>query len=124
VNFTAALLPLALLSDILGRIFRRQSFHHAAWWMVLYAALITPLTAAAGWWWKSTQGSALPAKVITVHEWLGTTAVVLFVILAIWRWKIYKRDASPSVAYLTYAVIVVLALVYQGSLGGRMVFGK
>jgi plastocyanin/uncharacterized membrane protein len=124
VNFTAALLPLALLSDILGRIFRRQSFHHAAWWMVLYAALITPLTAAAGWWWKSTQGSALPAKLITVHEWLGTTAVVLFVILAIWRWSIHKRQTAPSFAYLTYAVIVVLALVYQGSLGGRMVFGK
>jgi plastocyanin/uncharacterized membrane protein len=124
VNFTAALLPLALLSDILGRIFRRQSFHHAAWWMVFYAALVTPLTAAAGWWWKVTQGSALPAKLITVHQWLGTTAVALFAVLAIWRWAIHKREASPSFVYLTFTAIVVLALVYQGSLGGRMVFGK
>lgn len=123
VNFTAALLPLALLSDILGRIFRRQSFHHAAWWMVLYAAVITPFTAAAGWWWKLTEGSALPAKLITVHQWLGTAAVLLFVVLAIWRWSIHKRDASPGFSYLTFALIVVLALVYQGSLGGRMVFG-
>lgn len=124
VNFTAALLPLAFLSDILGRILRRQSFHHAAWWMVLYAAVITPFTAAAGWWWRLTEGSTLPANLITVHEWLGTTAVVLFVVLAIWRWSIHKRDASPNWAYLTFALIVVLALVYQGSLGGRMVFGK
>ena len=123
VNFTAALLPLALLSDILGRIFRRRSFHNAAWWMVLYAAVITPFTAAAGWWWKLTEGSALPAKLIAVHQWLGTTAVLLFVVLAIWRWSIHKRDASPSFSYLTFALIVVLALVYQGSLGGRMVFG-
>lgn len=124
VNFTAALLPLALLSDILGRIFRRQSLHHAAWWMVLFAAAITPLTAAAGWWWKLTAGSALPAKLITVHQWLGTTAVLLFAVLAIWRWNIHKRDASPGLAYLTFALIVVVALVYQGSLGGRMVFGQ
>jgi len=124
VNFTAALLPLSLFSDILGRIFRRQSFHHAAWWMVLYAAVITPFTAAAGWWWRLTEGSALPAKLITVHQWLGTTAVALFVVLAIWRWSTHKRAASPSLAYLTFALIVVLALVYQGTLGGRMVFGK
>lgn len=123
VNFTAALLPLAFLSDVLGRIFRRQSFHQAGWWMVLYAALITPFTAAAGWWWKAKAGSALPAKLITVHQWLGTSAVLLFVVLAVWRWKIYKRGGSPSLAYLTFALILVLALVYQGSLGGRMVFG-
>jgi uncharacterized membrane protein len=123
VNFTAALLPLALLSDILGRIFRRQSFHHAAWWMVLYAALITPLTAAAGWWWKLAEGAALPAKLITVHQWLGTAAVLLFAVLAVWRWSIHKRNASPGLAYLMFALIVVLAVVYQGSLGGRMVFG-
>src|SRR5437763_1170354 len=69
VNFTAALLPLALLSDILGRVSRRQSFHHAGWWMVFYAAVVTPLTAVAGWWWKLTQGSALPAKLIALHQW-------------------------------------------------------
>jgi uncharacterized membrane protein/plastocyanin len=124
VNFTAAILPLALLSDILGRTLRRQSFHNAAWWMSLYAAVITPFTAAAGWWWKVTQGSALPAKLITVHQWLGTGAVVLIVVLTIWRWGIHKRGGAPSVPYLMFAAIVVLALVYQGSLGGRMVFGK
>jgi plastocyanin/uncharacterized membrane protein len=124
VNFTAALLPLALLSDILGRIFRRQSLHNAAWWMVLYAAAITPLTVAAGWWWKRTAASALPVKLITVHQWLGTSAAVLFVGLAVWRWRIHKRAVPPGIAYLTCALIVVLALVYQGTLGGRMLFGK
>ena len=124
VNFTAALLPLAFLSDVLGRIFRRQSLHNAAWWMVLYAALITPLTAAAGWWWKHAAASALPANLITVHQWLGTLAAVLFVVLALWRWSIHKRGLPPSLGYLTFALIAVLALVYQGSLGGKMVFGK
>jgi plastocyanin/uncharacterized membrane protein len=124
VNFTAALLPLALLSDILGRVFRRASLHNAAWWMTLYAAAITPLTAAAGWWWKHTAGSDLPANLITVHQWLGTTIAVLFIVLVCWRWMIKKRGDAPGPAYLVAELVVVLALVYQGSLGGKMLFGK
>jgi len=124
VNFTAALLPLAFLSDVFGRIFRRQSLHNAAWWMVLYAAAITPFTAAAGWWWKHAAASALPANLITMHQWLGTLAAVLFMVLALWRWSIHKRDVPPGFAYLTCALIAVLVLVYQGSIGGKMLFGK
>jgi plastocyanin/uncharacterized membrane protein len=124
VNFTAALLPLALLSDILGRIFNRRSFHAAAWWMTFYTAAITPLTVAAGWWWKHAVGPGLPAKLIIVHQWLGTSAAVLFILLAIWRWKIAQRDVPPGVAYLACATIAVLALAYQGSLGGAMLFGR
>jgi len=127
VNFTAALLPLALLSDLIGRILRRKSLHAAAAWMVLYAAAITPLTAAAGWWWKTqfmhTPGS-LPANLILVHQWLGSTFVLVLIVLAIWRWRIQKRDESPGLLYLAIAAISTLALMYQGSLGGSMVFGR
>lgn len=124
VNFTAALLPLAFLSDLLGRLLRRSSLNDAAWWMVLYEAAITPLTVAAGWWWKSTMGSTLPPRVITVHQWLGTAAALLFIGLAVWRWKIRERGVPPSNAYLAVCFAVVLALVFQGSLGGMMVFGR
>jgi plastocyanin/uncharacterized membrane protein len=124
VNFTASLLPVAFLSDLLGRLFHRRSFHDAAWWMVIYAAMITPLTVAAGWWWKHSAGPGLPTKLITVHQWLGTVAAVLFVILAIWRWSFAKRNIPPSVAYLACTALAVLALVYQGSLGGAMLFGR
>ncbi len=123
VNFTAALLPLALLSDILGRIFRRDSLHNTGWWITLYAAVITPLTAAAGWWWKHTAGSDLPANLITVHQWLGTTLAVLFIVLVCWRWSIKRRGNIPGWAYLATELVIVLALVYQGSLGGKMLFG-
>ena len=123
VNFTAALLPLALLSDLLGRAFRVQSLSNAGFWMVLYEAVITPFTAAAGWWWKATSGSTLPARLISIHQWLGTAAVVLFLCLAVWRVGFYKRGVPPSTAYLSVAFVAVLALVYQGSLGGLMLFG-
>ncbi len=124
VNFTAALLPLALLSDLLGRIFKRQSLHNAAFWIIVYAACITPFTAAAGWWWRHSLGANLPAKLITVHEWLGTAAVFIFIGLGLWRWSIHKRGVPPTFAYLFCALLAVLALVYQGSLGGAMVFGR
>jgi hypothetical protein len=45
--------------------------------MVLYAAVITPFAAAAGRWWKLTSGSALPAKLIAVHQWLGALGAAL-----------------------------------------------
>lgn len=124
VNFTAALLPLALLSDILGRMFRRQSLHDAAAWMMVYEAAITPLTVAAGWWWKSTSAGALPPRLILVHQWLGTLAALLFIALATWRWKMHKRTGQPSNGYLVFACVAMLALVYQGTIGGRMLFGQ
>ena len=123
VNFTAALFPLALLSDILGRMFRRHAFHATGFWMTLYDADITPFTAAAGWWWKSKEAQQLPARLIMVHQCLGTAAALLFLLLAVWRWRLYKRGVRPSWAYLGIALMAVVTLVYQGSLGGAMVFG-
>jgi len=123
VNFTAALLPLALLSDLLGRIFRRQALHAAGLWMMVYEAAITPLTVLAGWWWKSTEANQLPAGLITVHQWLGTVAALLFILLALWRWRFHAHAIPPSWTYLVFSFVGFTALVYQGSLGGTMVFG-
>lgn len=124
VNFTAALLPLAVLSDLLGRLLRRQALHTVGLWMMVYEAAITPLTVFAGWWWKSTETNQLPAKLIMVHQWLGTAAALLFIVLAVWRWRFHRRAIPPSWTYLTFGFVALLALVYQGSLGGAMVFGK
>jgi uncharacterized membrane protein len=124
VNFTAALLPLALLSDLLGLWLKRSSLHSAAAWMVLYAAIITPLTGAAGWWWEIRSAGTLPPQLIAVHEWLGTSLALVFIVLAIWRWRLYRQNAVPTLPYLVFAVVAVLALIYQGSLGGAMVFGR
>ena len=55
---------------------------------------------------------------------LGSSLAVIFILLAIWRWRIQKKNAVPGVSYMVVVAIVTLALVYQGSLGGLMVFGK
>src|SRR5437660_1526952 len=78
VNFTAALLPASLLSDVLGRLLRKQSLAAAGWWMMLYAALITPFTALAGWMWLR-QMSDMNMPPMTIHKWLGTALAVIFI---------------------------------------------
>ena len=64
VNFTAALVPASVGSDIVGRMLRKASLHTAAWWMLVYAAAITPLTVFAGWWWKQKVGDTLPLELL------------------------------------------------------------
>jgi len=124
VNFTAALVPASVGSDVLGRVLRRRSLHHAAWWMLVYAAAITPLTVAAGALWKNSVGEgSLPRSVILTHQWLGMSLAIAFIGLALWRWTIHSLDKGPGFSYLVAAFLVVLALAYQGSLGGQMAFG-
>jgi uncharacterized membrane protein len=51
VNFTAALVPASVMSDLLGRVLGRPTLSATGWWTMFYAAAITPFTALAGWWW-------------------------------------------------------------------------
>jgi len=123
VNFTAALLPTSFASDVLGRVFRKRSLHDAAYWMLLFATAITPFTAVAGFLWKRSLGEALPAAAIQTHQWLGISLAAVFIALALWRRDIYSLSEAPGYFYLLLAFCAVFALIYQGTLGGAMVFG-
>ena len=123
VNFTAALIPASVLSDLLGKLLRRESLQHAAWWTLLYAAAVTPFTALAGWFWKRSIEAALSADLIAVHQWLGIWLAFAFPVLVIWRWGFRRRGQSPGLAYLVTAALTLLALMYQGHVGGSMAFG-
>jgi uncharacterized membrane protein len=112
-------------SDVLGRVFRLQSLYDAAWWTLTYAAAITPITIIARFLWKqSINDAALPPGVIQIHQWFGICLAIAFMALAMWRWNIRTLKRSPGVAYLCVAFLLVLALAYQGSLGGQMVLGS
>lgn len=124
VNFTAGLVPASLVSDLLGKAGKFRTLSSAGWWTMMYAALLTPATALTGWYWKAAiPAEVLPADLIVTHTYLGIALAMLFAVLAIWRAIIFSRDALPGTGYLLTAGTTVALLVYQGSLGGKMVFG-
>lgn len=123
VNFTAALVPASVGSDLFGRVLRKAVLHTAAWWMLVYAAVLTPLTVLSGVWWKHGQEGMLPPRLIAQHQWLGMTLAIVFLVLAAWRYRAYRKDMPVSAAYLTLGVLAVAALVVQGALGGEMLLG-
>ena len=123
VNFTAALIPASVGSDLTGRLLRKAPLHTAAWWMLVYAAAITPLTALAGWWWKQRVGDTLSPELILRHERLGFGLVFAFLALAIWRYAAHRKHEAPGTAYLLFGAVLVVLLVMQGTLGGTMLFG-
>ena len=123
VNFTAALIPASVFSDLSGRLLRRESLRHAAWWTLLYAALVTPGTVLSGWFWKRSIEAALSPELIAVHQWLGIGLAFAFPILVVWRWRFHQRGVSPGLAYFVTAVLTLSALMYQGHVGGSMAFG-
>ena len=123
MNFTAALVPSSVASDIFGRTFRRPALHITAWWTLLYAAAITPLTALSGLLFKRSIGSDLPPDQILTHQWLGISFTFILAGLTLWRWRLYRQNQHPSLAYIFFGLLAVAALIYQGTLGGAMAFG-
>lgn len=120
VNFTAALVPVSVASDILGRVCKMDSLRNTGWWTLFYAIILTPFTAITGWlfWMKDDNGAAG----MTIHKWLGTSLAVLLFILFAWRWNLRKHQLWPTPAYLFLGLVFVAALIYQGYLGGQQVF--
>jgi uncharacterized membrane protein len=122
VNFTAALIPVSLISDVIGRILGRSSFHSAGWWTLLYGAVITPFTALAGWYWLRSMPSAHDPD-LPIHQWLGVALAGALIPLTVWRGVLYRRQAKPGIRYLVAAAVLLAVLVYQAHLGGSMTFG-
>lgn len=120
VNFTAALVPVSLASDLAASVSKKEPLRQTAWWCLLYATALTPFTAAAGWlfWMKDDNGS----QGMAIHKWLGTAFVALLFLLFLWRRDFQRRGRPVTAAYLFVGALLLAALVYQGHLGGAQTY--
>jgi uncharacterized membrane protein len=123
VNFTAALVPVSVASDVAGRLARRPSLANVGFWTLVYAAAITPATAFAGWWWMRSMGD-MDHWQMPIHMWMGISFAVALPFLALWRLRAFRRGAPAPWGYLAVISALVLALMVQGHLGGMMSFGS
>ncbi len=116
VNFTAALIPFSIFTDCVAKYKNAVNLRDFGWWTLLCAAVVTPVTAAAGWlfWMKDDNGVAG----MTIHKWLGTGIAVLLFGLFYFRHRFYRQQKFVSSLYIIVAILFVLALIYQGHLGG------
>lgn len=120
VNFTAALVPVSVAADTIGRWRQDESLRSTGWWTLACATAITPFTALAGWLFWMPDDSGITG--MTIHKWLGTSLAVLLFGLFAWRIKFQLQKKWVSIPYLVPGAIFIVALVYQGYLGGQQVF--
>jgi uncharacterized membrane protein len=123
VGFTVALVPVSVLSDWLGRLLNSSSLTATGWWALLYSSIITPLAVGAGWLWlRSMPPMNVPE--MTIHKFLGTEMAFFLFALVWWRYGSFRRTSPPGRLYLAVATVVVLALIVQGYLGGKLTFNS
>jgi uncharacterized membrane protein len=119
-----ALLPLAVLFDLLGAILKRQSLKAAGFWTLLAgvlgsgAAIVSGLLAE-----DATPHGAEAHALMETHETLAFIGLGLFAILAVWRLVrkgVWSGKEQPIA--LTAGVIGVALIVVTSMFGGKLVF--
>jgi len=127
-HFTVALIVVGILVDLVASLMPSRV------WPRLMALTLMILGTAAAWgsnvtggWeagrvWDNVTGPAL--DVLKRHAWLGDKLPWVFLVLAVWRigtqFTLFLARTRPI--YLLVAVIAGGVILYQGSLGGKLVY--
>jgi uncharacterized membrane protein len=119
-----ALLPLSIVFDLLGILFKRESLRAAAFWTLVFGVLGTGAAIASGLLAEDVvQHSEQAHLIMATHKTLAFIVLAIFGLLAVWR--ILRRgvwsEKEQPIA-LTAGVIGVAILIYTASLGGKLVF--
>jgi uncharacterized membrane protein len=119
-----ALLPVSVLFDLLGIVFKRESLKAAAFWTLVAGVVGTIGAIVAGLLAEDVvEHSEQAHEIMETHETLAFIVLAIFGILAIWRIVrrgVWREKEQPIA--LTAGVIGVLILLYTAMLGGKLSF--
>jgi uncharacterized membrane protein len=127
-HFTVAIIIVAVLSDLAASIFSSR------WWLRHMALTLLILGTLASWGSQVTGGweadrvwdsLSEPAKeLLRRHGWWGHWLPYVFAVLVLWRLVIHFTGFGGRTrpVYMIVAVIAACFIIYQGFLGGDLVY--
>jgi uncharacterized membrane protein len=131
VHFTIALYTTSAAIYILVAIIQRflgknwiQDLLITARWCLWIAAFSTLFTIPAGFYAFSTvQHNEISHKIMTIHRnWGLVTATGILSLAGISLWRYFKNEKYPSFTFLVGLILVGIALLITGYLGGELVY--
>jgi uncharacterized membrane protein len=127
-HFTVALIIVAILVDLVASLVpTRMWLRHSALTILILGTAAAWGSGLTGGWeagrvWENVKGPAL--DVLKRHAFLGHWLPWVFLVLAVWRLGIQfiAFIAGTRPIYLMVAVVAGGVMLYQGSLGGKLVY--
>jgi len=123
VHFPLALLPVSVLADALATLAGVASLRPVGWWAMAAAAAGAAAAAAAGWYDMTRASLDEPVHHrVHRHRRFGLALLAALVGLAVWRGVMEASDRFIPMLYLDLAALTVALAVFQGWLGGELVY--
>lgn len=126
-HFTVALIIVAILIDLVASVVPRMWLRHSALTILILGTAASWGSNLTGGWeagrvWENVKEPAL--DVLKRHAWLGHWLPWVLLVLALWRLGIQfvAFIAGTRPIYLMIAVVAGGVMLYQGSLGGKLVY--
>ena len=123
VHFPLALVALSVAADVAFFFLKIESLRHTGWWALAGAAAGAALAVAAGIFdmRRASLADEVHARVHR-HMRVGLALLAAIAGLTIWRWTFIDSAAEVTAVYLDCAILVAALAIFQGWLGGELVY--
>lgn len=124
VHFPIALLFTSVLFDIIGTLWKRDSFREGALWLLILGLLGGVVAAVTGDWAEhAAEKAGIAESLIEFHETMAFITMGIFVALLLWRLILRNHfSRNTAIAYFLAAMIGLGTLSATGYLGGDLVY--
>jgi uncharacterized membrane protein len=124
VHFPIALLFTAILFEVLGFLYRHETFRQFGHWLLILGLIGGLAAAGFGWWGEgAVKAAGVPGDAIDRHESFAVATLIAFGLLLIFRrWARDRWSARDKAIYLAMAIAGLLLLATTGYFGGDLVY--